>query len=128
MNYNLSIDICKLHDSGLATLKGRRCIIVPLEANGLEEKNGKVFIPATMWERTDRNSGKPVPDQYGSTHYLRLNLKKEVRDAMTDEERKAIPYLGNAYPAEPRQEAARQLPVTDNDLPAGDEDMPDWLK
>jgi len=117
MNYNLSIDICKLKDSGLATLKGRRCIIVPLEANHIEERDGKVSIPVTMWERTDRNTGQPIPDQYGSTHYLRLNLKKEVRDAMTDEERKNIPYLGNAYPAVPKSgETAKEIPVSDSDV------------
>lgn len=115
MNYNLSIDICKLKDSGLATIKGRRCIIVPLDVNHIAEKDGRAFIPVTMWERTDRNTGEPLPDQYGSTHYLRLDLKKEVRDAMSDDERKAIPYLGNAYPAVQSQGKAKELPIKDDD-------------
>lgn len=116
MNYNLSIDICKLRDSGLATLKGRRCIIVPLDVNHIEEKNGRAYIPVTMWERTDRATGSPQPDQYGSTHYLRLDLRREVREAMTAEERKAVPYLGSAYPAGPREAPAAELSVTESEV------------
>jgi len=116
MNYNLSLDLCKLRDSGLATLRGRRCIIIPLEANHVREKDGRAYVPVTMWERTNRETGEPEPSENGSTHYLRLSEPKEAREAMTAEERRLIPYVGNAFPAVPRAEAARELPVSDGDV------------
>jgi len=122
MNYNLSIDVCKLKNSGVGTIKGKRCIIVPVDDNHIEERNGRFTIRATMWERTNRETGEPQPGQYGDSHYLRFNVSKEVREAMTDEERRQLPYIGNAYPMQlTDEEPARHVDVKDEEV---GEDLP----
>ena len=43
-------------------------------------------------------------NQYGDTHLVKPNLPKEVRERMTDEERNAVPILGNMAPMRPSEQ------------------------
>lgn len=62
--------------------------------------------------------------QYGDTHYLRGNIPAEVYEKLTEEERKAIPFLGNMRPIKPKQQAVKG--TTDMNAPEGqqDDDLP----
>lgn len=63
-------------------------IFIPLEANKLEvHTNGSVYLSIVAWEN------KTPSDK--STHGIKQNFSKEVREAMTKEESYALPFLGN---------------------------------
>ena len=61
--------------------------------------------------------------QYGDTHMLKPNLPKEVREQMTDEQRRQQPILGNMRPL--RQEVQSQgQPLSEEALDQQNDDLP----
>lgn len=64
-------------------------IFIPLEVNHLEqnEKNGNVYLNMVAFEMKE-------PKDWAD-HIIKQSLPKEVREAMTDEEKKNEPILGN---------------------------------
>lgn len=113
MNYSISLDLGKMNGVKLVSIDGEKSLLIPLKANHLEKnEKGRVYIPCTMWERTDRETGEVRPDEHGSTHYLRVAYPKEVRENLAEGER--IPYIGNAYPVKPRGEE----PIAKETIPA----------
>ena len=63
------------------------------------------------------------PGKYGDTHSLRQSLAKEVRERMTDEELKAVPYIGNMKPYE-IPNAARTVEAPQATVDEGMDDLP----
>ena len=95
-----SIDLLKLKDSGLATIKGKRCLVVPIDGNDLfvtkDETTGKAkacYLGLSIRERREQ-------DQWGKTHYCKQTLSKEFREGAPQEllEEKKSTYLGNFKP------------------------------
>lgn len=77
-----------------------KVLIIPIDLNHLElnyKKDGYII----------RGTMNPVSEQKenGRTHYMRLSVPKGIYENMSEEERKAIPYLGSAkeWPEETRQ-------------------------
>lgn len=72
-------------------------MFIPIEDNNLfisADENLKAkgaYLDFNAWENQQ-------PGKYGDTHSLRQSLPKELRDKMTDEELKAVPYFGNMKP------------------------------
>ncbi|MCD8282065.1 MAG: hypothetical protein LUC22_02290 [Prevotella sp.] len=99
-NFQISIDLRKLKNSFVREIRGRaatkRCIVIPIDDNDLVigEKKGGVYLNLAAWETPN--------SQYGHTHYVKQSFTKAARDAMTDEEYKAQPILGNVKPIERR--------------------------
>ena len=99
--YNGKLNLLKLKNAFIATVQGRaqqkRCVCIPIEDNNLfisADDNLRprgAYIDFTAWENRE-------PGKWGDTHSLRQSLPKEVRDRMTDEELRAIPYFGNMKP------------------------------
>jgi len=115
-NYNISLDLGKMNGVKIVSVGGEKALFIPLADNHLtKSENGRVYISCAMWERTNRETGEVTPDEHGSTHYLKLNYPKEVRDALPEGEK--IPYIGNAYPVKPRGGSDAALP--EESLPAG---------
>lgn len=88
----------------------KRCLCIPIEDAHLYEGEKGVYLSMNMW--VSKNS------QYGDSHYLTQNLPKEVRDAMSDEEKKSLPILGNVKVMElpPKQvQEAVEIPASSND-------------
>jgi hypothetical protein len=73
MNYEIKIDVTKIDKASL--YKGEKGTYMTLQVT--ETKN----------------------NQYGSTHMVKQVLSKERYQAMTEEQRKAIPILGNMSPS-----------------------------
>lgn len=100
-NYGQKVNLLALGGAFVANIQGKaakkRCLCIPIEDAHLFEGEKGVYLSMNMW--VSKNS------QYGDSHYLTQNLPKEVRDAMTDEEKKSLPILGNVKVMElpPRQ-------------------------
>lgn len=75
MNYEIKIDVTKIDKKSL--LVGQKGTYLTLVVQEL--KNGV--------------------SQYGDTHFVKQSLSKEVYQAMSEDERKNIPILGNMKPS-----------------------------
>lgn len=113
-NYGLKMNLLALGGAFVANIQGKtakkRCVCIPIEDAHLYEGEKGVYLSMNMW--VSKNS------QYGDSHYLTQNLPKEVRDAMSDEEKKSLPILGNVKVMElpPKQvQEAVEIPASSND-------------
>lgn len=99
-NYSIKVDGLKLQGAFMRNLVGKtatkRCLIIPIEDNPnifLGEKG--CYLNFTAVEVSN--------PQFGDTHCIRADLPKEVYERMTDEQRRAVPILGNMRPIRPAQ-------------------------
>lgn len=73
-----------------------RCLVIPVEDNNIfvttDENNHPkaAYIDLTAWELKN--------PKYDEIHMIKQSLPKEIREKMTDEEKKAIPILGGLKP------------------------------
>lgn len=116
-NYGEKIDLLKLKNACRVTIPGKtsrkRGIFIPFEDNS-EVYDGEkgVYLNLTVVEMKQ-------PGQYGDTHIVKGNKPEEEYKAMGDEERKALPILGQMRPLE-RKTAVQPSPevqVDEDDLP-----------
>lgn len=99
-NYGIRIDLLKLNNAFMRNLKGRtaekRCLIIPVDDNDsifLGEKG--CYLNLTAFEVSN--------PQYGDTHVIKGDIPKEIRERMTEDQRNALPILGNMRPIKPQQ-------------------------
>lgn len=119
-DYSMKVNLTQLNGAFLKELTGRtatkRCIIIPVDDNPsmfVGEKGVYLNIAAFANENP----------QYGDTHMLKPNLPKEVREQMTDDQRRAQPILGNMRPL--RQELQTQgQPIAAESLDQQQDDLP----
>ena len=124
MNLQGSIDLLKLEKTGVVTLKGKRCVIIPIEENDIyitadqqTQKATHAYLGLDVLERRE-------PNQYGKTHYAKQSLSKGYREqhpAETDAKKSV--YLGDFKPLAfetNNQAAAVQAPV----MQADEDDLP----
>lgn len=100
MNLQGSIDLLKLEKAGIATIKNKKCVVIPVEENDLyvsmdENLKAKaVYLGVNINERRE-------PSQYGKTHYCKQSLSRQYRDThKTEAEAKSKVYLGDFKPYE----------------------------
>lgn len=99
-DFNGNLNLLKLKRAGIMQIQGRtgvlRCLVIPVEDNNIfvttDENNHPkaAYIDLTAWELKN--------PKYDETHMIKQSLPKEVREKMTDEEKKAIPILGGLKP------------------------------
>jgi len=62
-------------------------VFIPFDANLLaKDDNGNIYV---------NFSGKHSDKSAHSTHWIKKSVKKEIFDKMTEDEKKAVPFLGN---------------------------------
>ncbi len=121
-----SIDLLKLQNSGMATIRGHRCLVIPIDGNDLyitkDEDTGKAkscYLGLTIRERRE-------VDQWGKTHYCKQQLSKEFREGAPQDllEAKKNTYLGNFKPLvydDSNQAGTVQVaPIPNNDVQEDD--------
>lgn len=109
MNYTGKINLVRFKNACVISVKGasatKRGVFIPIEDNNIfvsADDSLKVkgaYVNINVWE-------KQSPSKYGSTHSIRQSLPKEVRDLMTDDELKAVPYIGDMKPFEIQNQSA----------------------
>ena len=65
------------------------CIVIPIEANHLFQGDKGIYLDLIAFESKTKN------DAIKDTHLVKQSLPKEILDAMTEDEKKAMPILGN---------------------------------
>lgn len=98
-NFNIRLDLLRLQGAFTRNLKGntatKRCLIIPIDDNpGMYLGEKGCYLNAVAYE-TQNN-------QYGDTHMVKPDLPKEVRERMTEDERRNQPILGNMRPMQPQ--------------------------
>jgi hypothetical protein len=92
-NLNGSINLAKLSHVRMTTKKGAKCLLIPIEANLLEEdENGNVYMPI-------RVRYEPEGDKYGQNGFIAKStpskLYKEMDDAAKEAAKAKNPILGS---------------------------------
>lgn len=100
-NFNGKLNLLKLKKAGIMQIQGQtgvlRCLVIPVEDNNIfvttDENNHPkaAYLDLTAWALKN--------PKYEETHMIKQSLPKEVREKMTDEEKKAMPILGGLKPA-----------------------------
>lgn len=100
-NFNAKLNLLKLKRAGVMQIQGRgevlRCLVIPIEENNIfvsTDDNNRpkaAYLDLTAWALQN--------PKYDETHMIKQSLPKEVREKMTDEEKKAMPILGGMRPA-----------------------------
>lgn len=98
-NYSIRLDLLRLQGAFTRNLKGKtatkRCLIIAIDDNpGMFLGEKGCYLNAVAYE-TQNN-------QYGDTHMVKPDLPKEVRERMTEDERRNQPILGNMRPMQPQ--------------------------
>ena len=94
-DYSMRVNLAQLAGAFVKDLTGRtttkKCIIIPVQDNPCMFVGEKgVYLNITAFANDN--------PQYGDTHMLKPNIPKEVREQMTDEQRRQQPILGNMRP------------------------------
>ncbi len=99
-NENISLNCLNLINSGLMNVKGKsevkRCLVVPLDDNYVKivtDDSGRpkaAYLNLTAWVLKN--------PKYNETHLIKLSLPKEVREKMSEEQKKAMPIIGGIKP------------------------------
>lgn len=120
------INLLRLKNSCIVTVKGKSAtkkgVFIPIEDNNLfisaddDLKPRGAYIDFTAWENRE-------PGKYGDTHSIRQSLPKEVRERMTDEELRAVPYFGNMKPFT-IENAAKEVEAPVAQMTGQDDDLP----
>lgn len=119
-NYGIRIDLLKLQGAFVRDLTGatatKKCIIIPVdECDSIYLGAKGCYLNMTAIEMQN--------PQYGDTHCIKGELPREKREAMTDEQRRAIPILGGLRPFQPKQQT-QQAGETAQAPAASEDDMP----
>lgn len=118
MNLQGSIDLLKLDLAGIATIKGKKCLIIPIQENDIyisineNLKPKAAYLGVNIYER--RETGK-----FGETHNVKQSFSKEFREKVGKEVMDKKPYLGNMKPMEVKSNNAVQT-VSAEEVPAND--------
>ena len=97
MNYSISINLSRLAGAVFTNLKGKtatkRCLVIPIDDAGLYAGEKGIYLNLVAYEQRDA--------KYGNTHLVKRSLSKAEREAMTDEQLRAVPILGDMKELKP---------------------------
>lgn len=99
--------------------EGETLICIPIKANKLflsEKRN--VYLDIVGFDYT------PKDPEDKNTHLLKQSFSKEDREKMTEEERKALPILGNAQVMDGQRGESAPNSVTPNSVADAISDLP----
>ena len=91
-NISIKVDLSKLPGATIMPVGKNQteCIVIPIELASLYKGTKGLYLDLTAIELTS-----PKPDSK-DTHLVKQALSKEKFAAMTEEQKKAVPILGNA--------------------------------
>lgn len=102
-NFSIKEDLLKLKGAFITNFKGRtetkRCLVIPVDDSGLYVGEKGVYLTAIEMENP----------QYKETHCIKQSLDKEIYEALSEEQRQALPIIGGMKPL--AKKAAPQMNV-----------------
>ena len=112
MNKNIKIDLTAFAGSGIVNLTSRegkvkKCLVIPIEENHLYEGEKGIYADFIAWEMKERKEN-------GATHLIKQSLPKEIRDNLTDLEKRALPIFGDLRDAMTEKREMETYSVPDN--------------
>ena len=90
------------------------CVIIPIEANFLFKGEKGIYLDLTAFELKNPKEGSR------DTHLIKQSLPKDVFEAMNEDQRRAMPIVGNCsvYDAEEQKPVSSPTPIdATDDLP-----------
>ena len=119
-NWDVKVNLLKIKGGALVNLKGKtatkECIVIPVEDAGLFKGEKGVYLDLVAWEHRDQ--------KYEDTHYLKLSVKKEVWDALTDEQKRAFDICGGMKPKLQQSNAVQAASTMEVQSDGSGEDLP----
>ena len=119
-NFSIKADLLKIKGAAMINLKGKtatkRCLVIPVDDSGLFVGEKGVYLNMTAVEMRE--------PRYGDTHLVKVNLDREAYNALSEEERNAIPILGGMHELEQRTRTmtvTQTVDVTQQGAAAGDD-------
>ena len=119
-NISIKINLRQLK-SAVRTMKSKsgdiECVVIPIAANHLIVGEKGVYLDMQAYELKEKKADRK------DTHLIKQGFPKEVFDAMTDEEKKTTPIIGNLVvwgytePAPVNVEIVETQPGESDDLP-----------
>lgn len=92
----ISIHLNKLTDVSMVDVRGRKCVVIPVDDNGIYiSEKGTVVLSLFM--------SKMQEERWGKTHSLKRKLAKDDYKSMTKEQRDNNPVVGFFEPWRPRE-------------------------
>lgn len=121
-NYGIKIDLLKLKGAFMRNLQGKaatkRCLIIPVDdCDGVYLGEKGCYLNMTAIEMRE--------PRYNDTHCIKPDIPKEQREAMSEEEQKAIPILGGLHAIEVQvQQMAVSGTIGQSAFAPDDDDLP----
>ena len=117
-NYSIKTDLLKVKGAFTANIKGKastkRCLCIPIdEDSGLFLGEKGVYLNLTAIELQN--------PKYADTHLVKVSYDKDRYEAMTKQEREALPIVGNLRPIE---RTTTPMPITNEATIEQDDDLP----
>ena len=119
-NYLASIALTKLHSAIITTKKGAKCILIPIEANYLTEKDDAVYLNLNILVRAE-------PDTLGQDGFIGHKLSSEKYKELGAEKAKEIklPIIGNIKHFAPQNnDSENTTHIAEPMNPEEDDDLP----
>lgn len=127
-NFQGKLDFLKFKNSCVISVKGKtgekKGVFVPIEDNGLfvtTDENNKAkgaYFNFAVFE--NKQVGK-----YGDTHMIKPRVGKEIRAQMSEEDKRAIPIIGNMRPLDSQSPSVPQNDIVTPASPAAPQDNDD---
>ena len=127
-NFQGKLDFLKFKNSCVISVKGKtgekKGVFVPIEDNDIfvtTDENNKAkgaYFNFAVFE--NKQVGK-----YGDTHMIKPRVGKEIRAQMSEEDKRAIPIIGNMRPLDSQSPSVPQNDIVTPASPAAPQDNND---
>ena len=121
-NFSIKTDLLKLQGAFVTNLKGKtatkRCLIIPVDESGLFVGEKGVYLNMTAIEMEN--------PKFSETHCVKVSLDKEKFEALTEEQRRALPIIGGMKQLERRPTPQMNITSTVDGTQAVDDDDPSF--
>lgn len=120
-NFGMKIDLLKLKGAFLRNLQGKtstkRCIIIPVDdCDGMYLGEKGCYLSMTGIEMQE--------PKFNDTHCIKVDIPKERREAMTEDEIRNIPIIGGMRAIERKPQTMAVTGTFTSDNFADDDDLP----
>lgn len=120
-NYSIKLDLKKMKEAGLVNIKGkdgrtRKCVVIPTDVNHeIYVGNKGIYLNLTAIETKEVS-------KFGDSHFIKGSIDKEAFEALSEEERRNLPILGNMKPLERKVQEMQATSIPDAAVSVADEE------